>query len=279
MSYIESINEKHKAIKGLNDDIWRSCEHLTTENGEALVNVPYKKLLGWLERRAAITREYEEKAWRSKADDLSRDLDTANGALEIAVKNETKLETRIADLQAELEKRDKGIARLRRQRDEAREQVAVITADRDACKKLWEGALEQADATAAAPSTPQGRDCQPMRDLMEECGEYERIADETADENAMLRDRLDGALALLAKLGEYDENIDIDDPDYYARCWAGHVRTIGRLQHELKRAEAERDALARDLADCNRQREELRDKLGIAIDYAHDVIELVNLDA
>lgn len=258
MSYIEVINEKHEAIKKLNDDIWLECEHLTTESGEALVSMPYKKLHGWLERMAAITREYEEKAWRSKADDLQRDLDNANGALEISVKNETKLEARIADLQAELEKRDKGIARLRRQRDEAREQVAALD---------------------AAPSAPQGRDCQPMRDLMEECVEYERIADETAEENAMLRDRLDGALALLAKLGEFDENLDIEDPDYYARCWGGHVRTIGRLQHELKRAEAEREAMARDLADCNRQREDLRDRLGIAIDYAHDVIELVNLDA
>lgn len=106
MSYIEAINEKYKAIQKLEDEIWRECEHLTTENGEALVNVPYKKLLGWFERTIAITMEYE-----------------------------------------------------------------------------------------------------------------------------------------------------------------------------LIMAEAEREALARDLADCNRQREDLRDKLGIAIDYAHDVIELVNLDA
>ena len=258
MSYIESNKEMNAAVEKLANEIWTGCEHVTTENGEMLVNVPYEKLIVWLSRKIEITRMHEIKGLRKHADNLQE---------------------RIDELLLELEKRDKGIARLRRQRDEAREQVDVITADRDACKKLWERALEQADATAAAPSTPQGRDCQPMRDLMEECGEYERIADETVEENARLRDRLDGALALLSKLGEVDDNLDIDDPDYYERCWAAHVHTIGRLQRDLKRAEAEREALARDLADRNRQREDLRDKLGTAIDYAHDVLGLVDLDA
>lgn len=234
MSYIEAINEKHKAIKKFEDEIWRECEHLTTENGEALVSMPYKKLLGWLERRAAITREYEEKAWRSKADDLSRDLDTANGALEIAVKNETKLETRIAELQAELEKRDKGIARLKRQRDEAREALAKY----------------------------------------EDCDECQKQLDKMLDAAIEERDELKS----LAK--SYEENYV--NPLRKAGFTA-HAKSIARMVEMMteknERLEAERDALARDLADCNRQREDLRDRLGIAIDYAHDVIELVNLDA
>lgn len=41
---------------------------------------------------------------------------------------------------------------------------------------------------------------------------------------------------------------------------------------------SERDNLARDLQDCNREREELRQALGCAIDHAHEIMSLVNLD-
>lgn len=47
---------------------------------------------------------------------------------------------------------------------------------------------------------------------------------------------------------------------------------------DVDRLEAERDALAHDLQDCEQQRERLRQALGIAIDRAHEVVSLVNLD-
>lgn len=41
----------------LEADIWAGCEHLTmADKGEAFVNVPCSKLLGWLDRQAEITR-------------------------------------------------------------------------------------------------------------------------------------------------------------------------------------------------------------------------------
>ena len=41
---------------------------------------------------------------------------------------------------------------------------------------------------------------------------------------------------------------------------------------------AERDNLAADLQDCERQRERLRQALGTAIDHAHEIMALVDID-
>ena len=40
----------------------------------------------------------------------------------------------------------------------------------------------------------------------------------------------------------------------------------------------ERDNLADDLLACNREREQLRKHLGIALDHAHDICSLVDID-
>ena len=40
--------------------------------------------------------------------------------------------------------------------------------------------------------------------------------------------------------------------------------------------ESERDALADDLLACNRERESLRKTLGVAIDHAHDILQLID---
>ena len=52
----------------------------------------------------------------------------------------------------------------------------------------------------------------------------------------------------------------------------------GRTRDELAAVKAERDNLADDLLASNREREHLRRTLGIALDHAHDVLALVNLD-
>lgn len=50
------------AIKGLEVDIWRSCEHLTTaNNGEILVNVPWEKLREWFAIAATLGRKELER--------------------------------------------------------------------------------------------------------------------------------------------------------------------------------------------------------------------------
>lgn len=91
------------------------------------------------------------------------------------------------ELREELAKRDKGIERLKRQRDEARQQISILEAECDTC------------------------------------------------------------------------------------VYKQEFRHMDKL-------EAERDALAADLQDCEQQRERLRQALGIAIDHAHEIVSLVNLD-
>ena len=130
-----------------------------------------KKMLEFLDRQAEITH--------------AETIHTYNLAAREARKVQKE---RIADLEEELAKRDKGIARLKRQRDEARQQISKLEAECDDC--------------------------------------------------------------------------------VYKLEW----QTMDRL-------EAERDALAADLRDCEQQRERLRQALGCAIDHAHEILGLVNLDA
>ena len=54
--------------------------------------------------------------------------------------------------------------------------------------------------------------------------------------------------------------------------------TIEGTQKLLKELTAERDNLADDLLACNREREQLRKHLGIALDHAHDICSLVDID-
>ena len=53
---------------------------------------------------------------------------------------------------------------------------------------------------------------------------------------------------------------------------------IAEFEAQINRLTRERDNLADDLLASNREREHLRKSLGIAIDRAHDICELVNLD-
>lgn len=53
----ESLSDEADSREKLENDIWAGCDHLTMlERGHMLVNVPYDKLLGWLDRQTAITR-------------------------------------------------------------------------------------------------------------------------------------------------------------------------------------------------------------------------------
>lgn len=54
--------------------------------------------------------------------------------------------------------------------------------------------------------------------------------------------------------------------------------TADEWERALDVVKAERDNLADDLLACNREREHLREQLGIALDHAHDVLALVDLD-
>lgn len=53
---------------------------------------------------------------------------------------------------------------------------------------------------------------------------------------------------------------------------------LRKINSEVMLVAAERDALARDLAESDKLREELREKLSTALGHAHDILALVNLD-
>ena len=63
-------------------------------------------------------------------------------------------------------------------------------------------------------------------------------------------------------------------------CPHYHVREHYCDVHGTRIAElqAQVDNLAADLHTCNREREKLREQLGIALDHAHDMLALVDLD-
>lgn len=147
---------------------------------------------------AAITRKTEQAAWIQQAngliheanverDELRGSFDTAKQLIEQYKADGVDNLRKIDELRNELAKRDKGIERLKRQRDEARQQISKLEAECDDC--------------------------------------------------------------------------------VYKLEW----QTMDRL-------ETERDALAADLRDCEQQRERLRQALGCAIDHAHEITRLVDID-
>jgi chromosome segregation ATPase len=55
-------------------------------------------------------------------------------------------------------------------------------------------------------------------------------------------------------------------------------RRNDELRTSYDKLKRERDNLAADLLTCNREREQLREHLGIALDHAHDICSLVDID-
>jgi chromosome segregation ATPase len=55
-------------------------------------------------------------------------------------------------------------------------------------------------------------------------------------------------------------------------------RRNDELRTSYDKLKRERDNLADDLLTCNREREQLREHLGIALDHAHDICSLVDID-
>lgn len=163
----------------------------------------YEQVIEWLDRQADIIRKTEQAAWiqqangliheaNVRAEELRGSLDTAKQLIEQYKADGVDNLRKIDELREELAKRDKGIERLKRQRDTARAKIDELHAECDTC-----------------------------------CYKTDYI------------------------------EMDFLDVD---------------------RLEAERDALAADLKDCEQQRERLRQALGTAIDHAHEVVSLVNLD-
>lgn len=214
-----------------------------------------------LDRQAEITRKTEQAAWIQQANGLIHEANARADELQAKVDELSELngsawqdgfekgcESRddaIADWRAEtdelrdeLAKRDKGIARLKRQRDTARAKIDELHAECDTC--CYKTDYIEMDFLDVDRLTQE-------RDKAREM--FCRLRDEITDER-----------------NEHEDAIE----KLIAHC--------DELQDKVDRFEAERDALARDLADCERQRERLRQALGCAIDHAHEIMALVDIE-
>ena len=89
------------------------------------------------------------------------------------------------------------------------------------------------------------------------------------------------SLSLGTVLGWLDRQAAITDAEWNREV-DEHREAVERraneLQEQVDRLTAERDNLAADLLTCNREREQLRKHLGIALDHAHDICALVDID-
>jgi chromosome segregation ATPase len=71
--------------------------------------------------------------------------------------------------------------------------------------------------------------------------------------------------------------LTLDKSNLETQLEAEHALVV-QFQYDNERIKAERDNLAADLLTCNREREQLRKHLGIALDHAHDICSLVDID-
>lgn len=255
---------------------------------------------GFLDRQAGITRNTEQAEW----------IKQANGLI-----HEANL--RADELQAELEKRDKGIERLKRQRDEAREErdhwqssyIKTAAAPQDQVERLEAERDELTNAiNELQKKQPYCYDPEAPLDTLRTVGRYideltaerdewkakaesaERAMNHAAGkwakscaDNSELRKMLmldDGTVE------DYTERVDpltaLAHQKQLAEEWRDRCHNAealcDKLQTSLNSLNAVCDNLAYDLAACNREREGLRKMLGIAIDHAHDIIQLMNND-
>lgn len=102
----------------------------------------------------------------------------------------------------------------------------------------------------------------------------DRQAAITANANKEL---IEWQAATVARLQKEVDTIKAANDDY-----RDEVDRLQRRNDELRtsydKLKRERDNLADDLLACNREREQLRKHLGIALDHAHDICSLVDID-
>ena len=102
----------------------------------------------------------------------------------------------------------------------------------------------------------------------------DRQAAITANANKEL---IEWQAATVARLQKEVDTIKAANDDY-----RDEVDRLQRRNDELRtsydKLKRERDNLADDLLTCNREREQLRKHLGIALDHAHDICSLVDID-
>lgn len=202
--------------------------------------------VGWLDRQAEITRKTKQAEW----------IKQANGLIYEANVRGDELQAKVDELRDEIAKRDKGIARLKRQRDEARQELK---------KHRWEYCETCEHAEQVDRLTRELEAAKSMEQFNESCADTSHYAFD------MLKSEYDRLEAERDALRAANMALKADGDECVPRA-------IKKRDEVIKILKAERDALANDLQDCEQQRERLRRALGCAIDHAHEIVSLVNLD-
>ena len=120
----EEPHEEPDSREKLEADIEKRAVHAETILGPlriGIVKVGTNVIHGWLDRQAEITK----REWAHVNDMYIADVRAERDAAE----------SRVDELEAEIAKRDKGIARLKRQRDEARAQLENLARDLAECER------------------------------------------------------------------------------------------------------------------------------------------------
>lgn len=217
----------------------------------------------WLDRQAAITE---------------RENDRLIVTMQVRLANQDR---RIVELSDELEKRDKGIERLKRRRDELQEEVEEM---QDELKRVWKESTKwkarcaelqaEVDALRAREKPrqePSEAVCAPINDKsVTECGNAVRGA-EIGSESPEL-DALEFARWRWKYRPEDGDEVIMNE--YNTNLLMGDLDGIVDM---VERDYVRRDEALAKLARANREREIYRDACGRLLDLA-DEMRLVRLD-
>lgn len=198
----------------------------------------------WLDRQAEITRKTEQAAWIQQANGLIHEANVERDELRDAINVLQNKQPYCYDPDKPLDT----IKTIGRYIDELQTKVGELTELNEYHSLQYDLAYEDSERLQAQ-----------VDNLTDELAKRDKGIERLKRQRDTARAKID---ELHAECDTCCYKTDYIEMDFY----------------DVERLEAERDALAADLHDCERQRERLRQALGTAIDHAHEIVSLVNLD-
>ena len=114
----ESCDTREK----LENDVWSGCDHLTMlERGPVLVNVPWDRLLGWLDRQAAITQHEITERWAEHLHPIERECGDLRRKVAELTAERDELKGQVFTLKGECEDLENELYKTKAERDELKE--------------------------------------------------------------------------------------------------------------------------------------------------------------
>lgn len=153
-----SLSDEVDSREKLEADVWAGCEHLTTvEREDVLVNVPWAKLLSWLDRAADLQAENDallaahiddvERLDAMGEGELQKQVDELEGKYEASSRANEVLTLENAQVKAENAKLQEEVDRLKRENLNLAHDLGECMADRDRYRELLGHAIDNAHKT------------------------------------------------------------------------------------------------------------------------------------